>query len=223
MEEDIRILLVDDERLVLRSMQKTLLRAGFDVTTASDTRSGLELFRTAAGEEEPFHLRPATEADLPHIARLYRQGAARSLVSCVRDERLWRYELAGRSEASEDRAALSLIEAADRKRVGFVAHSPRLERNQVGLWIYELEPGVSWLAVTPSVVRSLWALGETWAAQDSQQELQKFAYLLLIEALGRLPMDYFPTILQDVFLNQGLFFLRGLIQPFQCYCFLFST
>jgi hypothetical protein len=130
------------------------------------------------GEEEPFHLRPATEADVPHIGRLYRQGAARSLVSCIRDERLWRYELDGRSEASEDRATFSLIEAADGKRVGFVAHSPRLKRNQVGLWIYELEPGVSWLAVTPSVVRYLWALGETWAARDSQQELQKFVFWL---------------------------------------------
>jgi DNA-binding NarL/FixJ family response regulator len=48
MDDDIRILLVDDERLVLRSMEKTLLRAGFDVTTASDAISGLEQFKLAA-------------------------------------------------------------------------------------------------------------------------------------------------------------------------------
>lgn len=40
------ILLVDDERLVQRSIEKTLLRAGYDVLTASDCRSGLETFQT---------------------------------------------------------------------------------------------------------------------------------------------------------------------------------
>ena len=38
------ILLVDDERLVLRSLEKTLLRAGFDVLTGSDCTSGLDTF-----------------------------------------------------------------------------------------------------------------------------------------------------------------------------------
>ncbi len=38
------ILLVDDERLVLRSLEKTLLRAGFDVLTGSDCASGLDTF-----------------------------------------------------------------------------------------------------------------------------------------------------------------------------------
>lgn len=40
------ILLVDDERLVLRSLEKTLLRVGFDVVTAVDCTSGLEAFET---------------------------------------------------------------------------------------------------------------------------------------------------------------------------------
>lgn len=38
------VLLVDDERLILRSLEKTLLRAGFDVFTASDCKSGSESF-----------------------------------------------------------------------------------------------------------------------------------------------------------------------------------
>ena len=38
------ILLADDEKLVLRSLEKTLLRAGYDVLTANDCSSGLELF-----------------------------------------------------------------------------------------------------------------------------------------------------------------------------------
>ena len=39
------ILLADDEKLVLRSLEKTLLRAGFDVLTATDCASGLEIFK----------------------------------------------------------------------------------------------------------------------------------------------------------------------------------
>jgi len=39
------ILLVDDEKLVLRSLEKTLLRAGFDVLTAGDCSSGLDIFK----------------------------------------------------------------------------------------------------------------------------------------------------------------------------------
>ncbi len=44
------ILLVDDERLVLRSLEKTLLRVGFDVLTAFDCTTGLEVFSTNADE-----------------------------------------------------------------------------------------------------------------------------------------------------------------------------
>jgi len=38
------VLLVDDEKLIQRSLEKTLLRAGFDVLTASDCKSGSETF-----------------------------------------------------------------------------------------------------------------------------------------------------------------------------------
>jgi DNA-binding response OmpR family regulator len=56
MADEIRILLVDDEVLVLRSMEKTLLRAGFDVKTAGDAISGLALFKAARATGEPFDL-----------------------------------------------------------------------------------------------------------------------------------------------------------------------
>lgn len=44
------VLLVDDEKLIQRSLEKTLLRAGFDVLTASDCKSGSEVFAQNAGE-----------------------------------------------------------------------------------------------------------------------------------------------------------------------------
>jgi ActR/RegA family two-component response regulator len=56
MMDEIKLLLVDDEELVLRSMEKTLLRAGFDVETAGDVSSGLALFEAARGGGEPFDI-----------------------------------------------------------------------------------------------------------------------------------------------------------------------
>lgn len=44
------VLLVDDEKLIQRSLEKTLLRAGFDVLTASDCKSGSEVFSQNTSE-----------------------------------------------------------------------------------------------------------------------------------------------------------------------------
>jgi DNA-binding NarL/FixJ family response regulator len=65
--EDIRILLVDDERLVRRSMEKTLLRAGFDVDTSPDAGDGLALFREAIDDGEPFNI-AILDLNMPNLA-----------------------------------------------------------------------------------------------------------------------------------------------------------
>ena len=49
-----KLLVVDDEPLVLRSLQKTLLRAGFGVETAKDCTSGLATFEAALAGGAPF-------------------------------------------------------------------------------------------------------------------------------------------------------------------------
>jgi GNAT superfamily N-acetyltransferase len=135
---------------------------------------GPQVPKLKEGEEEPFHLRPATEADLPFIARVYEHGISRYPVACPRDEDLWWYELLGKSEKSDDRRDLCLIETAQGEAVGLLAHSTRLRRGRLGVMLYELKAGISWLSVTPSVVRYLWMLGEQWAAQDPEQEMQVF-------------------------------------------------
>jgi hypothetical protein len=133
------------------------------------------------GEKEPYQVRPAIADDLTFIDRLYRRGAERSLVTCVRDEALWRYEMEGRSEQSVDRRELRVIQTADGGPVGMLIHKPSLWRGRSVATGYELEPGVSWLAVTPSVVRYLWAMGAQYAAQDKKQELNSFAFRLGME------------------------------------------
>jgi len=127
---------------------------------------------------EPYRLRPAAEADLPFITQVYASSTRRYPVACVWDEAMWRYELAGKSEKNVVRSALSLIETAAGEPVGFLAHSARLWKGRVSVMLYELQAGVSWLAVTASVVRYLWQLGEAWAAQDPKQEMERFAFSL---------------------------------------------
>ncbi len=51
-----KILLVDDEQNILRSVEKTLFREGFDVETASGNIEAFQLFQEAIEENEPFNL-----------------------------------------------------------------------------------------------------------------------------------------------------------------------
>ncbi|MBN1978601.1 MAG: response regulator [Anaerolineae bacterium] len=53
---EIRILLVDDEELVRRSLEKTLLRAGFNVETAGGASAGLALFKKARSAGDLFDI-----------------------------------------------------------------------------------------------------------------------------------------------------------------------
>lgn len=111
---------------------------------------------------EPYHLRPAADADLPFIGELYAAGAARCLVACPRDAALWRYELHGRSETNPWRPALRIVESIDKEPVAVFAHVPRLSGSRLMLTLYEVRPCLSWHDVTPSVLRALCATGEAW-------------------------------------------------------------
>ena len=80
--EDARILLVDDERLVRRSMEKTLLRAGFDVDTAENITDGLALFEEALVDEEdgPFNI-AILDLNMPNFEGIEDSNAGLKLLS----------------------------------------------------------------------------------------------------------------------------------------------
>ncbi|HNT73895.1 MAG TPA: response regulator [Anaerolineae bacterium] len=79
MDEEIKILLVDDERMVRRSMEKTLTRAGFYVVTAEDTASALELFKEELAEE-PFDL-ALLDLNMPNFEGVPAANAGLELLS----------------------------------------------------------------------------------------------------------------------------------------------
>ena len=127
----------------------------------------------ADGEAEPYRVRPATADDLGFIAAVDARGRDRSLVSCVRDDAQWRYDLEGRSDASVERRALAIVETAAGgdeagRPVGFLAHPVVLWGPGLAVAAYELAPGTSWLSATPSVLRYLWETGERYATAGAR-------------------------------------------------------
>lgn len=128
-----------------------------------------------ADQTDPYRVRPATEADAGFISRLYNQGNQRYLLSCVRDEAHWRYEIGGRRENNVNRTVLDIIETSGGEPIGFLGLSPNLWRETFMVKAYELCPGQSWWHVTPSVVRYVWEKGSEYAARD-HTELQVFVF-----------------------------------------------
>jgi hypothetical protein len=134
-------------------------------------RTGFEaqLPKLNDGESEPFTIRPAVEADIPFLKDIYTHGCQRRLVTCVRDEAIWRYELTGQSRDNVERHEFRILEHnGTNEAVGYFTH-PWYDWD-TGLIAnnYELKPGVSWLETTPSLARYLWQMGEAYAKRDGK-------------------------------------------------------
>lgn len=118
------------------------------------------------GESEPFTFRPATETDIPFLGMVYTHAGRRQLVRSARDDTMWRYELGGRSERSVNHVVFRIIQDTAGEPVGYVSHPWFNWEWGVPLFEYELKPGVSWLAVTPSVARYVLAISREYALRD---------------------------------------------------------
>ena len=131
-------------------------------------RGGYEINvpKLTPGETEPCTFRPATEADVPFIAGVYRSGCARYPIACVRDEAIWRYELLGRDPIVSQ--PLIIIEDLGGNSIGLLRHHPQLGKRGVVLSLYELKDGTSWLEITPAVIRYIWQTGQEYARQTGK-------------------------------------------------------
>lgn len=127
---------------------------------------------------EPYTVRPATDGDLPFIGRLYDKAMRRYLVSCVRDESLWRYELNGRSKNTYSELEICVVEAATGEPVGLIVHFRGLWDGEPCVLLYELEDGASWLEVTPSVMRYLQRMGEAYATRRMRHAFHNVTFKL---------------------------------------------
>ncbi len=129
------------------------------------------------GEDEPYRIRPATEADLPFILEVYNHAIQRHVLACVRSLDILKYELNGQSKENINCYPMVVIEDRAGERVGYFQHPNNLGKTGLtSLW-YELKPGISWLDVTPSVVRYLWNKGQEFAKRDGKT-CTSFGFLL---------------------------------------------
>ena len=106
-----------------------------------------------------FRFRPAAPSDASFIAQADALGAARHLVSCRRDESLWRYEIDGRSAGNQYRPNVRVVENADGRPVGFVVLVPRLFGDTVRVIACEIAADVSWQDLAPAVLADVEAAG----------------------------------------------------------------
>jgi hypothetical protein len=122
------------------------------------------------GEAEPYHIRPATEADIPFISQLYALGCKRSLVACEWDDSLWCYELTGKSKKNVNRVEMRVIEDLNGKSCGFFIHPEFTWGDMMPLQWYEILPDFPWMEVTPSVTRYLGNVYEHYQPEHAEKK-----------------------------------------------------
>jgi DNA-binding NarL/FixJ family response regulator len=81
-----KIMIVDDEPLILRSMQKTLLRAGYQVQTAANCLEGLATFEAASASTAPFDI-ALVDLNMPGFDGGEASGAGLELISQIMERR----------------------------------------------------------------------------------------------------------------------------------------
>jgi hypothetical protein len=129
------------------------------------------------GVVEPYQLRPATAEDVPFLLACEDQGRKRWLLTAVRDAAFWRYELE-RTRDPKYGVSLMIIIDTDNTAVGSLAHIGELTDGQLNVIACELIPGLSWLAVTPSLLRALQTRGDELGEAYGAGALKDLAFYL---------------------------------------------
>jgi hypothetical protein len=96
----------------------------------------------------------------------------------VWNEALWKYEISGKDAQNVNRAELRLIETPQGEPAGFLAHPHYRWESLLGVTYYEVKPGLSWAAVTPSVIRYLQAAGESLAPERGDDPFEGYEFCL---------------------------------------------
>ena len=152
-------------------------------------RMGSIVPKLKSGESEKYLIRPAEESDIPLLMSLYEHGCNRSMISAKWTAAHWHNNLFELSEQNFQRLEYRIIErAGSREPVGYFAQSWFLGMTGVRTFHYELAPGISWLEVSPCVVRSMWDDGQEYA-RKANRSCTTFSFLLgaehpVYDALG---------------------------------------
>lgn len=129
------------------------------------------------GKEEPYVVRLAVTADIPWLAKMYARECRYSMISSQWSDELWQYEIEGKSQQHVNRWVPCVIEDRAGKPVGYLVHPASDWGGTMLATRYELDEGVSFLAVTPSVIRYLMEIGKKYTAENNRS-LNGFGFWL---------------------------------------------
>lgn len=130
-----------------------------------------------ADEIEPFAFRHASVEDIPFLMLAYNRGCQRSMVYSIWNQEHWLYELTGRREHNLEHRDIYIITDKQNQPAGFVGVPSIKWRDNSVATVYEIAPGYSWSAVTPSVARFLWKNGEEQAVKQKLSQ-ERFGFAL---------------------------------------------
>lgn len=121
---------------------------------------------TLKPDEQPAaaRLREATPVDVAVCLAADRRAAQRSLVTCLRDEATWRYEIAGRARSKPGPPVVRIVERSDGQPVGYVVHEGRRDGADLHVRAVELVEGIAWREAAPAIVRGLIEVGREMSA-----------------------------------------------------------
>lgn len=119
----------------------------------------------AVPDDPPYLLRPASETDIPTVMTCYGIATKHMLMAAVREEAVWKWELAGRLHGSDYVQTFWIIAKPDGASAGFVAHQEGFDTYRSILWATaaELLDGESWPSAAPIVTEHL----RSFAAEEA--------------------------------------------------------
>lgn len=112
------------------------------------------LAKLKEGERERYRMRPARPADIPLLARLYDSHRGAGMISCLRDEALWRWRL-DRGERTNYHPRYYLVEDVDSTPAGYVAASAGLGGERITIGEVAALPGHALREICAFVGRAL--------------------------------------------------------------------
>jgi hypothetical protein len=81
-------------------------------------------------------------------------------------------------KSKKARPVVAIIQSKDDEPVGFIRHAPEMWGSNIQVWGYELKPGISYLKVTPSVIRYLQLTAQEYAKKKEKVEFQGYNFNL---------------------------------------------
>ena len=157
-------------------------------------------------EPEPYSLRLATVADIPHLDALYNQDRGKSLLWHKTNEAYWRAHLASWDDPAIQGkevtqigliGPLRMIVDVDGQVCGYIWMAARRWSSALRVLALQLYPHVNWPQVMPALLRAIRAHGEqTLAVRPDAKPFSEIAF-----ALGRSHPAY--TVLGEKLAPRG--------------------